>query len=63
MSDALLPDAEKLLAELAQKMRPHVTAQTGLVGIVTGGAWLADRLQTPDAAVIAYRSQLGDMPW
>ena len=25
-------------------MRPHVTAQTGLIGIVTGGAWLAERL-------------------
>jgi pyrimidine operon attenuation protein/uracil phosphoribosyltransferase len=44
MRPANLPDAEKLLAVLADQMRPHVTPQTGLVGIVTGGAWLAERL-------------------
>lgn len=44
MSAPTLPDAEQLLATLAAQMRPHVTAQTGLVGIVTGGAWLAERL-------------------
>ena len=27
-------------------MRPHVSAQTGLIGIVTGGAWLAERLHS-----------------
>ena len=36
MTKPVLPDAEQLLAAL--------TAQTGLVGIVTGGAWLAERL-------------------
>ena len=44
MSEPALPDAEQLLIKLAGQMRPHVTAQTGLVGIVTGGAWLAERL-------------------
>jgi pyrimidine operon attenuation protein/uracil phosphoribosyltransferase len=44
MTPANLPDAEKLLAVLADQMRPHVTPQTGLIGIVTGGAWLAERL-------------------
>ena len=44
MTTPVLPDAEELLAELAAKMRLQVTAQTGLVGIVTGGAWLAERL-------------------
>lgn len=44
MTPDKLPDAEKLLAELAAQMRPHVTPQTGLIGIVTGGAWLAERL-------------------
>jgi pyrimidine operon attenuation protein/uracil phosphoribosyltransferase len=44
MTPATLPDAEKLLAILADQMRPHVTPQTGLIGIVTGGAWLAERL-------------------
>ena len=38
------PDAEKLLAALTAQMRPQVTPQTGLIGIVTGGAWLAERL-------------------
>jgi pyrimidine operon attenuation protein / uracil phosphoribosyltransferase len=39
-----LPDAEALLAALTAQMRPHVTPQTGLIGIVTGGLWLAERL-------------------
>jgi len=39
-----LPDAEKLLVELADRMRPHVTADTALVGLHTGGVWLAQRL-------------------
>ena len=41
---ASLPDAERLVQELVEKLRPHVTATTGMVGIVTGGAWLAERL-------------------
>jgi pyrimidine operon attenuation protein / uracil phosphoribosyltransferase len=39
-----LPDAERLLADLAAQMRPHVTPETGLIGLHTGGAWLAERL-------------------
>lgn len=39
-----LPDAEQLVAQLADTMRPHVTPDTGMVGIYTGGAWLAERL-------------------
>jgi pyrimidine operon attenuation protein/uracil phosphoribosyltransferase len=39
-----LPDAETLLKTLAAQMRPQVTPQTALIGIVTGGAWLAARL-------------------
>jgi pyrimidine operon attenuation protein/uracil phosphoribosyltransferase len=39
-----LPDAEALLKTLAAQMRPHMTPQTALIGIVTGGAWLAERL-------------------
>jgi len=39
-----LPDAEALCEELARKLRPCVTKATGLVGIRTGGAWLAERL-------------------
>lgn len=40
-----LPDAETLLQDLAQQIRPHLTANSALVGIHTGGAWLAQRLQ------------------
>jgi pyrimidine operon attenuation protein/uracil phosphoribosyltransferase len=39
-----LPDAEKLLLDLADRMRPHVTPDTALVGLHTGGVWLAERL-------------------
>jgi pyrimidine operon attenuation protein/uracil phosphoribosyltransferase len=44
MSDIKLPDAEQLVATLAGQMRGRVSVETGLVGIVTGGAWLAERL-------------------
>lgn len=39
-----LPDAEKLLLDLAAKMRPHVAKDTALVGLHTGGVWLVQRL-------------------
>src|SRR5688500_3499114 len=39
-----LPDAEQLLASLTGKIRPDVAANTALVGIYTGGVWLAERL-------------------
>jgi pyrimidine operon attenuation protein / uracil phosphoribosyltransferase len=39
-----LPDAEALCLELASKLRAGLTESTGLVGIRTGGAWLAERL-------------------
>jgi pyrimidine operon attenuation protein/uracil phosphoribosyltransferase len=41
----LLPDAEALCAALAELIRPQVTATTALVGIHTGGVWIAERLQ------------------
>ena len=44
MSVKPLPDAEQLLTALIAQMRPHVVPDTGLIGIVTGGAWLAERL-------------------
>lgn len=37
-----LPDAEVLCRELIEQIRPHVTADTALVGIHTGGVWLAE---------------------
>lgn len=39
-----LPDAEQLLASLTGAIKPDVTASTALVGIYTGGVWLAERL-------------------
>lgn len=37
-------DAEALCSRLIEQMRPHVSADTALVGIHTGGVWLARRL-------------------
>jgi pyrimidine operon attenuation protein/uracil phosphoribosyltransferase len=40
-----LPDAEVLCTALAEAMRPHVDpATTALIGIHTGGVWVAERL-------------------
>src|SRR5690606_3845867 len=39
-----LPDAERLLAALVEQMRPHAGPDTCLIGIHTGGVWLAERL-------------------
>jgi len=39
-----LPDAEGLFEVLVTQLRSRVTPDTGIVGIVTGGAWLAERL-------------------
>ncbi len=50
-----LPNPETLIAELAAAMRPAIAADTALVGIVTGGAWLAERLH----AELGIRQPLG----
>lgn len=39
-----LPDAELLLVTLIDQMRAEVGPDTGLIGIYTGGVWLAERL-------------------
>ena len=39
-----VPGAEDLLAELAQQMRGAIAFDARLVGIHSGGAWLAERL-------------------
>jgi pyrimidine operon attenuation protein/uracil phosphoribosyltransferase len=41
----LLLDAESLYAELRQGVRGLIQPETSLVGIWSGGAWLAERLQ------------------
>src|ERR687891_491426 len=39
-----LPDAEQLLEALITRMRPEVGPEIGLIGIYTGGVWVAERL-------------------
>ena len=41
---AALPDAEAVLGRLADTMRDAIAFDTKLVGIYSGGAWLAERL-------------------
>jgi pyrimidine operon attenuation protein/uracil phosphoribosyltransferase len=52
-----LPDAEKLLEALTAQMRPVVGPDTGLVGIHTGGVWIAERLH----AALGLRVPLGTL--
>ena len=54
MSAPKLPDAEQLLESLIAQMRGSVAADTGLIGIVTGGAWLAERLHTALKLEVPY---------
>ena len=50
-----MPDAEALLGQLAEAMRQHVSADTALIGIHTGGVWLAERLH----AALGLKQPLG----
>ena len=47
---ASLPDAEALVRELAERMKGAVSPDAGIVGIYTGGAWVAERLHRALAA-------------
>lgn len=40
-----LPDAEAQCARLAELLRPQVGPDTALIGIYSGGAWIAERLR------------------
>ena len=40
----MLPDAEALCAKLVAELRPHVKPTTAMIGLYTGGAWLAQKL-------------------
>jgi pyrimidine operon attenuation protein/uracil phosphoribosyltransferase len=42
--NAPLPDVAGLLDKLAEQIRPALTPDTALVGIHTGGAWVAEQL-------------------
>jgi pyrimidine operon attenuation protein / uracil phosphoribosyltransferase len=39
-----LPDAEKLCVQLVDSIRPEITSNTVMIGLYTGGVWLAQRL-------------------
>ena len=41
---ASLPDPERLVQEMAESMRDRLAKDAALVGIYTGGAWVAERL-------------------
>jgi pyrimidine operon attenuation protein/uracil phosphoribosyltransferase len=52
-----LPDAEALCARLAAELRPQLKPTSAMIGIHTGGAWLAERLH----AALGLRDPLGTM--
>ena len=39
-----LPDAERLCQQLAAELKPRIGPKSAMVGLYTGGAWLAERL-------------------
>lgn len=53
----LLPDAERLCTALADSMRPEVQSDTALIGIHTGGVWVAERLH----AALGLKTPLGSL--
>ncbi len=52
-----LPDAEQLCADLAARLRPDLRPDSVLVGIHTGGVWVAQRLH----AVLGLDTPLGSI--
>jgi pyrimidine operon attenuation protein/uracil phosphoribosyltransferase len=52
-----LPDAESLCEKLATELRPHIGPKSAMVGLYTGGAWLAERLHQ----ILGLKSPLGLM--
>jgi pyrimidine operon attenuation protein/uracil phosphoribosyltransferase len=42
--NARLPEAEKLCEQLVAELRPRIGRNTAMIGLYTGGAWLAERL-------------------
>ena len=39
-----LPDPEQLIRQLAEQVKPLVTPNTALVGMYTGGVWIAEKI-------------------
>jgi pyrimidine operon attenuation protein/uracil phosphoribosyltransferase len=52
---AALPDAEALCARLAAELRGRIGPASAMVGIHTGGAWVAERLH----AALGLKAPLG----
>jgi pyrimidine operon attenuation protein/uracil phosphoribosyltransferase len=52
-----LPDAEELCAQLITELKPLVGPNTAMIGLYTGGVWLAERLH----AALALPEPLGTM--
>ena len=52
-----LPDAEKLCDRLAAELRAHLNEKSAMIGLYTGGAWLAERLHK----TLGMKSPLGLM--
>ncbi len=52
-----MPDAETLCAGLVAELRPHVRPSTAMIGLYTGGVWLAERLH----AALGIAAPLGTM--
>ena len=52
-----LPDAEKICEELVRELKPRIGPKTAMIGIYTGGAWLAERLHR----LLEMKSPLGLM--
>lgn len=52
---AALPEAEALCEKLARELRPRVGATSVMIGIHTGGAWVAERLH----AALGMQEPLG----
>jgi pyrimidine operon attenuation protein/uracil phosphoribosyltransferase len=50
-----LPDPEELVRAMAERMRGKIDADAALVGIYTGGAWVAERLHR----ALACKTPLG----
>src|SRR3990172_6364923 len=52
-----LPEAEDLLQPLVDELRARVTPASAMIGLYTGGAWLAERLHP----MLGLREPLGLM--
>jgi pyrimidine operon attenuation protein/uracil phosphoribosyltransferase len=52
-----LPEAERLCEQLAAELRPRLSPKSAMIGLYTGGAWLAERLH----AMLGMKRPLGFM--